>query len=129
MAMANAPGNDLFSHAANALATSPPRRLASAISCKPRTNGTTMDRLHLSVPGVCVGIACLLALLAFSPSRLHAEEPVAERITFMSADSQTTLVGYLFNPATLSAVRLPAVVMLHGRGGALSARANGVYYV
>src|SRR5690349_5531301 len=91
--------------------------------------GTTTDRLRRSIPGdramrVCVGVACLLAL---SPSRLHAQEPGAERITFMSADGQTTLVGYLFKPASPVTAPVPAVVMMHGRAGAYSERANGVY--
>ena len=99
---------------------------------KPRMNGTTTARLHLSTPGdgamrVSVAVACLLALIGYSPSRLHAKEPVAERITFMSADGRTTLVGYLFKPATPAATRVPAVVMMHGRAGAYSERADGVY--
>jgi carboxymethylenebutenolidase len=93
-------------------------------------NGTPTDRLSLPAGGamrVCVKVACWLALIALSLSRLHAEEPVVERISFMSADAQTTLVGYLFKPATLAAARVPAVVMMHGRAGAYSERANGVY--
>src|SRR5262249_35045342 len=61
------------------------RNLATSPSAfgKPRMNVTPTDRLSLPLPGsgamrVCVGVACLLALIAFSPSRLHAEEPVAE---------------------------------------------------
>src|SRR6185437_15564965 len=50
-----------------------------------------------------------------------------ERVTFMSADGHTTLVGYVFKPAHMSTPRVPAVVMMHGRGGAYSTRANGVY--
>lgn len=96
-----------------------------------RMNGTT-DRLRLAVPGDgamgnCLVIACLLALIAFSPFRLRAEESIAERITFMSADGQTSLVGYLFKPAAPATVRVPAVVMMHGRAGAYSERANGLY--
>src|SRR6516164_6118891 len=99
---------------------------------EPRMIGAMTDRLRRSIPGdgairVCVGLACLLALIAFSPSRLHAQEPVAERITFGSADGQTTLVGYLFKPVTPVTARVPAVVMMHGRAGAYSERANGVY--
>jgi dienelactone hydrolase len=95
-------------------------------------NGTPTDRLSLSLPGggamrVCVAVACVLALLAFSRSRLHAEEPVVQRISFMSADGQTILIGYLFKPVMLAAARVPAVVMMHGRAGAYSERANGVY--
>src|SRR5262249_1119496 len=37
------------------------------------------------------------------------------------------LVGYLYKPTTMNAERLPAVVMMHGRAGAYSERAHGVY--
>ena len=50
-----------------------------------------------------------------------------ERVTFQSADGMTTLVGYLFKPAAMSTDRVPAVVMMHGRGGAYSTRAKGVH--
>jgi carboxymethylenebutenolidase len=53
--------------------------------------------------------------------------PAPERVTFMSADGHTTLVGYVFKPTHMSAPRVPAVVMMHGRSGAYSTRANGVY--
>jgi dienelactone hydrolase len=50
-----------------------------------------------------------------------------ERVTFASADGKTRLVGYVFKPAAMPAARVPAVVMMHGRAGAYSSRANGVY--
>jgi dienelactone hydrolase len=50
-----------------------------------------------------------------------------ERVTFASADGRTTLVGYVFRPARMPAARVPAVVMMHGRAGAYSSAANGVY--
>jgi len=50
-----------------------------------------------------------------------------ERVTFPSADGKTELVGYLFKPAPMPAARVPGVVMMHGRAGAYSSRANGVY--
>jgi len=50
-----------------------------------------------------------------------------ERVTFASADGRTTLVGYVFKPARMPATRLPAIVMMHGRAGAYSSAANGVY--
>src|SRR5262245_11200880 len=76
--------------------------------------------------GIRVGVVCLLALTALAPSPLRAEEPVPERVTFLSADGRTALVGYLFKPATLPTGRVRAVVMMHGRAGAYSERANGV---
>jgi dienelactone hydrolase len=45
----------------------------------------------------------------------------------MSEDGRTTLVGYLYKPTMRTPERLPAVVMMHGRAGAYSDRANGVY--
>ena len=60
-------------------------------------------------------------------SRAKDEGIPPERVTFMSADGRTTLVGYLYRPASLGADRVPAVVMMHGRAGAYSDRAKGVY--
>jgi dienelactone hydrolase len=59
----------------------------------------------------------------------HAEDAGAppERVTFVSADGRTQLVGYLYRPATMAADRAPAVVMMHGRAGAYAEGANGVY--
>jgi carboxymethylenebutenolidase len=48
-----------------------------------------------------------------------------ETVHFESTDHQTTLVGYLFEPE--GGGRHPAIVMLHGRAGAYSSLANGVY--
>lgn len=47
-------------------------------------------------------------------------------MTFPSQDGKTTLVGYLFLPGA-HAGRAGAVVMMHGRSGPYSSRANGVY--
>jgi dienelactone hydrolase len=52
--------------------------------------------------------------------------PLSERVTFLSADGVTTLVGYVFKPQGPSA-RMPAVVMMHGRAGAYSSAADGEY--
>ena len=41
-------------------------------------------------------------------------------------DGATTLVGYLFKPAT-AAGKAPGVVMMHGRGGVYAANARGKY--
>jgi dienelactone hydrolase len=73
-------------------------------------------------------IAVLIALFLGS-APLHAEDegPVPERVTFTSADGRTSLVGYLYKPTTMSAPRVPAVVMMHGRAGPYSDRANDVY--
>ena len=52
-------------------------------------------------------------------------QAAAQRVTFPSADGKTQLVGYLFLPAGPG--RHPAVVMMHGRSGAYSANAKGIY--
>src|SRR5262249_16232645 len=49
------------------------------------------------------------------------------RVTFASGGGRTTLLGYVFKAARMSAARVPAVVMMHGRAGAYSSAANGVY--
>ena len=45
----------------------------------------------------------------------------------MSADGKTMLAAYVFKPNHASEKRVPAVVMMHGRAGAYSSLANGVY--
>jgi len=78
-----------------------------------------------------IAAALGVALIALTPAPRQAgaqtQASLPERVTFMSADGRTTLVGYLYRPARLSASRVPAVVMMHGRAGAYSSRANGVY--
>jgi carboxymethylenebutenolidase len=74
----------------------------------------------------------LIALFAFliTPLRGAAPPPVpplSERVTFLSADGVTMLVGYVFRPQGHHAARMPAVVMMHGRAGAYSSAADGDY--
>ena len=66
----------------------------------------------------------MLAPASFAAQDAHAQAP--RRVTFPSQDGRTTLVGYVFAPRTHPG-RVPAVVMMHGRGGAYSSRANGVH--
>jgi carboxymethylenebutenolidase len=65
--------------------------------------------------------------IGLAGAAVAAEDGPPDRVTFISADGHTTLVGYVFKPAHPSAPRGPAVVMMHGRAGAYSTRANGVY--
>jgi dienelactone hydrolase len=65
----------------------------------------------------------LAALFILLTSTLPAG-PV-KTVHFKSEDHQTMLVGYLFEPNKEG--RHPAIVMLHGRAGAYSFLANGVY--
>jgi carboxymethylenebutenolidase len=53
--------------------------------------------------------------------------PLAERVTFPSADGATMLVGYMFRPQGAFAAKMPAVIMMHGRAGAYSSAADGDY--
>ena len=70
-----------------------------------------------------------LALLAIASSVTLAAPPgpLPERVTFMSADGATTLIGYVFKPQGAHPARTPAMVMMHGRAGAYSSAANGDY--
>jgi dienelactone hydrolase len=75
-----------------------------------------------------LNIAAGLAAIALSACNLAAARAdVPERLTFPSNDGKTTLVGYLFKPQQMPAARVPAVVMMHGRGGAYSSSANGIH--
>lgn len=76
---------------------------------------------------LCKVVAPLVIAAAFLPAPANAQHAVAERVTFASADRSTALTGYLFKPANPAASLAPAVVMMHGRAGAYSERANGVY--
>jgi dienelactone hydrolase len=73
------------------------------------------------------GIAGALALVLIAQTGPTLAETAPERVTFLSADGTTELVGYVFKPSTMPAPRVPAVVMMHGRGGAYSSSAGGVY--
>jgi dienelactone hydrolase len=75
------------------------------------------------------GCIALLALCFVCGTLLPAaaQSPLPDRVTFPSADNQTTLVGYVFKPQTPHPPRMPAVVMMHGRAGAYSSLANGNY--
>src|SRR5215475_6712846 len=74
-------------------------------------------------------LAALVVALTFASGAARGEDdgPPPERVAFMSADGRTRLVGYLYRPTTMAAARVPAVVMKHGRAGAYSERANGIY--
>jgi dienelactone hydrolase len=72
-----------------------------------------------------LSLAVLTAMLMQTLPAKASDLPA--RVTFASTDGKTTLVGYLFKPAAMRAARIPAVVMMHGRAGAYSSRAGGVY--
>jgi len=66
-----------------------------------------------------------MAVAAIGCSVAQAQTP--ERVSFPSADGKTTLIGYVFAARSKAAARVPAVVLLHGRGGPYSSLAKGVY--
>lgn len=75
-------------------------------------------------------IAAILACATIAAAQAQRSEPLPERVTFPSADRKTTLTGYLFLPRERRAApmrRHPAIVMMHGRAGAYSSLAHGVY--
>jgi dienelactone hydrolase len=76
----------------------------------------------IALAGSCAGAATLGA-----PAAPAVDQATVERIEFPSADGKTMLVGYLFKPANAPDTRVPAVVMMHGRAGAYSTLAHGVY--
>lgn len=75
-------------------------------------------------------LAALLALGGLAPAA--AQDPAkavqtAERVTFLSMDeAKTELVGYLFRPVN-PAPKAPAVVLMHGRAGVYSSKADGTF--
>lgn len=75
---------------------------------------------------VVIAMAVGLPQLLSGGPAAHAET-LSERVSFPSADGRTTLTGYVFRPARPQAVRVPAVVMMHGRGGVYSSKAKGRY--
>jgi dienelactone hydrolase len=80
----------------------------------------------MTLRAAVLSAAAVLAMVAGQPLRAHAAD-TPERVTFLSGDRKTTLVGYLYAPEAAHAAHVPAVVMMHGRTGAYSSRANGVY--
>lgn len=64
------------------------------------------------------------AIVAAIPAA--AQEVTVEEVSFLSRDGETQVKAYLFKPADAPG-KLPAVVMLHGRGGAYSSLAKGKY--
>jgi dienelactone hydrolase len=85
-------------------------------------------------PAMTVGISALFGLLLIAASALaqgpKAEESrdvMPERVQFPSADGKTMLTGYVYMPSVSRETRAPAVVMMHGRAGPYSSKANGTY--
>jgi carboxymethylenebutenolidase len=71
-----------------------------------------------------IAVSGILSMISASAKAQSADLP--ERVTFPSADAHTILVGYLYRPL-IPAAQAPAIVMMHGRSGAYSSKANGIY--
>jgi carboxymethylenebutenolidase len=83
-----------------------------------------LDRVPQRLARLLVLICLPVVLLDAAPPPIP---PLAERVTFPSADNTTMLVAYLFRPQGPHPARMPAVVMMHGRAGAYSEAADGEY--
>ena len=70
--------------------------------------------------------AVLSSLSILLPPAKAQATGLPERVTFLSADGRTRLVGYLYRPLP-SGAQAPAIVMMHGRSGAYSSKAGGIY--
>lgn len=84
-------------------------------------------KMRMIVPA----LAAILALGAVGPAAVAqdsaAVSTAVERVTFLSMDTaRTQLVGYVFRPAN-PAPRAPAMVLMHGRAGAYSSKADGTF--
>lgn len=71
-------------------------------------------------------ISPFLAAIVAIAAPAVAQEVTVEPVSFLSRDGKTQVTAYLFKPAD-APDRLPAIVMLHGRGGAYSSLAKGKY--
>ena len=77
--------------------------------------------------GLGTRIAAAALVLASCPAAM-GQSALPERVTFLSLDDRTTLVGYVYAPRVDSGHGpAPAIVMMHGRSGAYSSLANGKY--
>lgn len=85
-----------------------------------------MNGPRTDVTARMAGVAFLLVLLSGAADPPDVEA-LPERVTFPSADGRTTLTGYVYRPRDTGNARVPAVVMMHGRGGAYSSLADGRY--
>jgi dienelactone hydrolase len=83
-----------------------------------------MMSLPLRVFSIALSAFLIIPLMGAAPPPIL---PLSERVTFLSADGATMLVGYIFRPQGRHTARMPAVVMMHGRAGAYSSAADGTY--
>jgi dienelactone hydrolase len=86
-----------------------------------------MIRRHSLTSAVVILVAALAAAPELLGAQTSHDATVPERVQLGSADRKTTLVAYVFEPSVQPGGRVPAVVMMHGRSGAYSTLAKGVY--
>jgi dienelactone hydrolase len=96
-------------------------------SCLKMIAWRRMKPFHDRYRAVACVIATVTALGMASANAAPPSGPLPDRVTFASADGQTKLVGYVFKPQGPHPARMPAVVMMHGRGGAYSIDAHDIY--
>jgi len=77
--------------------------------------------ISIRIAAAALALACIAPPSAAAPRRVP-DVAAAQAEHFPSADGQTELVGYLFQPG--GAGPHPAIVMLHGRAGPYSANVN-----
>ncbi len=65
-------------------------------------------------------VGAMIVIGTFGPVRGQAQGALPTTVQFPSADSTTTLTGFLYTPRDKRAERAPAVVMMHGRAGPYS---------
>ena len=71
-----------------------------------------------------IGLITLAATASLVRHEHAAAAGLPERLTFQSADGVT---AYMYKPAAMPEGRVPALVMMHGRGGVYSTLAKGIY--
>ena len=79
-----------------------------------------------AIRGLGAALAAFVVALVMLAAPAIAQTSQPRTVTFPSADSKTTLVGYLFAPAGRPKTA-PAIVLMPGRSGAYSSLAKGNY--
>lgn len=74
----------------------------------------------------CLNLVLAAAIPFIITATGLAQERPPETVRFPSADGKAMLAGYLYRPDRGEA-RMAAVVLMHGRSGAYSTKADGVY--
>ena len=93
--------------------------------------GNSEGRLGLCLLSrkLAMRVATAALVLAWCSAAM-GQNALPDRVTLLSLDDRTTLVGYIYAPRAEPghlATPMPAVVMMHGHSGAYSSLANGKY--